>query len=207
MLALGHVGLTFGAAAIISKLATLRRPLPPRAVPPASGPHPTRWPPSLLSLARYLDLRLLLAGSLLPDLIDKPLGHLFFPAALSNGRIYAHTLVFLALITLAGLAVRRAAGRNWLLVLSFGTATHLVFDSMWSMPRTLLWPAYGFAFDRIATQEWVPRMVLALQTNPSIYVSEAIGGIALLWFASILLRSRSVVAFIKYGLPGERAGR
>jgi hypothetical protein len=36
------------------------------------------------------DIRLLILGSLLPDLIDKPLGHIILPE--NNGRIFAHTL-------------------------------------------------------------------------------------------------------------------
>jgi hypothetical protein len=125
----------------------------------------------------------LLIGSLLPDVIDKPLGHLFFPEVLGNGRVFAHTLVFLALITILGLVVYRPAGKTRFLVLSFGTAAHLVLDQMWRNPRTLLWPAYGFAFERTDVTDWIPDILHALTTNPGVYVPELVGAAILVWLA------------------------
>ena len=45
-----------------------------------------------------IDYRLVLLGSMLPDIIDKPLGGFIFKDALGSGRIYAHTLIFLLLL-------------------------------------------------------------------------------------------------------------
>ncbi len=39
----------------------------------------------------------MLIGSMLPDIIDKPLGGLICKETLGNGRTYAHTLLFLLL--------------------------------------------------------------------------------------------------------------
>jgi len=88
-------------------------------------------------------------GSLLPDIIDKPVGQFFFRDTFSNGRIFCHTLLFLILITLAGLCLYRSRGKTWLLGFSFGTFMHLIQDQMWLEPRTFLWPLYGFAFEKI----------------------------------------------------------
>jgi hypothetical protein len=48
------------------------------------------------------DYRFVLVGSMLPDIIDKPLGQLVLRNLMSNGRIFSHTLLFLLLICLAG---------------------------------------------------------------------------------------------------------
>jgi len=43
-------------------------------------------------LPELLDYRLVLVGSMLPDIIDKPLGGLVFREALESGRTYCHTV-------------------------------------------------------------------------------------------------------------------
>lgn len=100
------------------------------------------------SLGNSIDMRLLLVGSLLPDIIDKPVGMFFFRDSLSNGRIFCHTLLFLILVTVAGLYFYRRYSKTWLLAFSFGTLTHLVFDQMWRTPQTLFWPLFGLPFER-----------------------------------------------------------
>ncbi len=85
-----------------------------------------------------VDFRLVLLGSILPDLIDKPLG-----AVLQlESRLWAHTLLFLAALLLASLAPRMRA----LAWVGFGVAVHLLVDLMWNQPAVALWPAYGWGF-------------------------------------------------------------
>jgi len=110
MLILGHAGITLGTAVLLSGAATaIRYPTSNQDKTSAVSPksplnQPASW---LTSLARNVDIRVLLIGSLLPDIIDKPLGHIFFREALSSGRTIGHTLFFLILITLAGLLLYR----------------------------------------------------------------------------------------------------
>jgi len=54
----------------------------------------------LASLVKQIDIRVLIIGSLLPDVIDKPVGIYLFRSTFSNGRIFCHTLLFLILISL-----------------------------------------------------------------------------------------------------------
>ena len=49
-------------------------------------------------------------AALLPDLVEKPLGHLFLQDTLDNGRIIAHTLFFLGMLAVASLAFRKSYG-------------------------------------------------------------------------------------------------
>jgi membrane-bound metal-dependent hydrolase YbcI (DUF457 family) len=82
-------------------------------------------------------------GAILPDLIDKPLGHILLKGTLDSGRIYAHTLLFLGIALVAGLLYWRSRSSPLLLVLAGGILTHLMLDGMWNMPNTLFWPALG----------------------------------------------------------------
>ena len=41
-----------------------------------------------------LDYRLVILGSLLPDIIDKPIGYIIFQKYYENGWIYGHSLLF-----------------------------------------------------------------------------------------------------------------
>ncbi|MDW5562469.1 MAG: metal-dependent hydrolase [Methanomassiliicoccus sp.] len=92
------------------------------------------------------DRRVVLAaalGAILPDIIDKPLGHLLLQSTLDSGRIFAHSLLFLGMITLVGVVAWRSKLTPLVLVLAVGVASHLVLDTMWDNPVTLLWPALG----------------------------------------------------------------
>ena len=92
-----------------------------------------------------LDYRLVMLGSMLPDLIDKPLGHFILRDTLNNGRIYGHTLAFaLALLVFSLVALR--IGKAGPVVVWLGLMAHLALDGMWQSPDTLLWPLYGWSF-------------------------------------------------------------
>lgn len=212
MLVLAHTGITLGAAVLITggltasphSLAMGEEAADPHIRSSQSVLHlltsPIRQASSwLITLGKSIDIRLLLIGALLPDIIDKPLGHLFFREALSNGRIFAHTLLFLIIITLAGLYLYRRRAKLWLLVLAFGTLIHLILDQMWQTPQALLWPFLGFTFPKEDITDWLPGTLHALLTNPSVYVPELLGAVILIWFAWILLRRKKVSLFIRYG--------
>lgn len=209
MLVLGHAGITLGSAVLLSgaitairsqksaqgnKAASSDSPQAP-VTPDSSRSRPAAW---LTSLARYIDIRLLLIGALLPDIIDKPLG-LIFSESLSNTRTISHTLLFIAVISLGGLLLYRYKRKNWLLVISLGAAAHLILDQMWQTPETLLWPFFGFAFVNRDISGYVSGIFESLATKPEVYIPEIIGGLILVWFAWEVLRRRKLTAFIKYG--------
>jgi len=211
MLIFGHTGVTLGAAVLLDGILTKRHSLSSEekklreynehsagALPAQdcfSG-NRTSW---FISLVNHIDVRLLLIGSLLPDIIDKPVGHLFFKATFSTGRIFSHTLLFLIVITLFALYLYRSRGKRWLLALSLGTFAHLMEDQMWLEPQTLLWPLHSFAFERIDLTYWVPGIIHALMTNPAVYIPELIGVSILIWFAVVLVQNRRVYAFARRG--------
>jgi len=68
------------------------------------------------------DYRLVLFGSLLPDIIDKPLGYVLG----LEGRIWAHTLVFLLALTALSFAPHLWSLR----FVAFGVGTHYLVDRL-----------------------------------------------------------------------------
>ena len=208
MLVFGHTGITLGAAVLLASVLT-RRYLPKsiEGKTTVSTPADSKVQESAASqrtsilsrLAERIDLRLLFVGSLLPDIVDKPVGQFFFRDVFSNGRVLCHTLLFLIIVTLAGLWLHRRYAKNWLMVLAFCILTHLICDQMWRSPRTLLWPIYGFSFDRMDLTHWVSNLLYALQTNAQVYVPELVGLVILVWFAAELVHRGRVISFIKTG--------
>jgi len=105
MLVFGHVGITLGAAVLVNGAVNMRAT---HAAPVASQSRAVlqianeprarlkAW--SIRSwfeyLGRFLDIRVLMVGSLVPDIIDKPIS-LFLTG---NGRAYAHTLALTLLV-------------------------------------------------------------------------------------------------------------
>lgn len=183
MLVLGHAGITLGAAIAGTTLL----------------PKNTRGKTRLEKLSNFLDIRLLLLGSLLPDVIDKPLGHLFFQETLANGRIIAHSLLFIFLLAALALIFYKIRGKTWLLALAAGSFSHILFDQMWLIPETLFWPLFGFGFEKTDISNWVPNMLSNLLNKPSVFIPEIIGGLILLWFGMVLIKRKALKAFVLKG--------
>ena len=104
------------------------------------------------ALTRYafrderMDLRFLMLGAILPDLIDTPIGLLFFDS-LQSVRLVAHSLVLAAiLMTWIVLATRRGRPRKRWMPIAIGVLIHLFLDAMWADPESLWWPFLGFEF-------------------------------------------------------------
>lgn len=82
-----------------------------------------------------IDYRLVMAGALLPDVVDVLLG----------GPRVLHTLLFsvaLMMAVMVGTRGRRRLRRQ-LLALPIGTFLHLVLDGMWTRTEVFWWPGFG----------------------------------------------------------------
>jgi len=206
MLVLGHTGITLGATVLLNSVLPggvthrLKRSTEPAVKVPANPDYPrNRLASWFSSLGDIIDIRLLLIGSLLPDIIDKPVGIFLFGETFGSGRIYAHTLLFLIVISLVGYFLYRRYSKNWLLVLSFGTFVHLILDEMWLEAETLLWPLYGFAFPETDITGWWQDMFRLLVADPGVFIPEIVGGVILILFVWVVVTNRKVFAFIRNG--------
>jgi inner membrane protein len=160
MLLFGHIGITLGAAYVLISIANR---VTVSSSPEDSGPvdSPTLATPSASSYksttargfrlrGRVLDWRLLVLGALLPDIIDKPIGILFFG---SEGRLLGHTLIFAIMLGIIGLYLT-SRGRPWVLILAICCVGHLILDGMWIEPDILLWPAHGWYMASYDPLDW-----------------------------------------------------
>ena len=117
-----------------------------------------------------VDFRLVLLGSILPDLIDKPLGAVLH----LDARLWAHSLVFLAGILLLSL-LPALRGLRWV---GFGDAVHLLVDLIWQQPQVMLWPFLGLAFP--PGEQSFGGYLQVLLTDPYVQFGEIVGGAILI---------------------------
>ena len=88
-------------------------------------------------------LALAVLGAVLPDLIDKPLGHILLAGTLGYGRIYFHGLTVLFLVVIAGLILYHYRRRIELFAVAAGMSSHQFLDGMWWHPVEWFWPFLG----------------------------------------------------------------
>ena len=206
MLLFAHVGLTLGAAGLLKKAfanwpssessgaSATRIDLDSK---PSDSVHSSSEKPARAK--KSIDWRLVILGSMLPDIIDKPLGTVLFSGTFSNGRIFAHTLLFSLILLLIGLYFYKR-GKTGMLVVALCSMGHLVLDSMWRTTSTLFWPLRGWEFPKYDLSDGVVSIwIEALQTNPATFMPEIIGAIIIASLLVYLLKHRNMLNFIKTG--------
>ena len=128
-----------------------------------------------------VDVRYLLLGALLPDLVDLPVGTLLFPEKFSTGEIFFHSLtlatIFMSVILLT---TRRGRRRRAFMAVGVGWLLHLLLDGLWTVPVVLFWPFFGWEIPMGATPFWPLAWERAL-SDPWRWVLEAIGLGYLVW--------------------------
>ena len=210
MLLFGHIGITAGAVRVYDIL--ISRAKPENIYPPASDskvdsttdrsqPRPQKLLSYTRKLAGSIDYRMVILGSLLPDIIDKPL--MFLTACLNDdislsGRGYAHTLLFNLALFIGGLIFLRYK-RLWLFTISMCSLGHLILDQIWNRPVVLLWPLLG-PLPKGETAGWLSNILEGLFSRPGAYIPEIIGLAIVLLFGYRLAVKRGIISFIKEGV-------
>jgi hypothetical protein len=123
-----------------------------------------------------MDLRWVLVGSLLPDLLDKPVGSILFNDTFETHRLFAHSVLFpvAALLVVIVVTARGTALRKGLIGLVIGSLVHLVLDAAWADPEAFWWPLFGLDFPHVADSGFSD-LVRAMVTNPWVWIGEATG--------------------------------
>jgi inner membrane protein len=206
MLFFGHLGITLGVAlaadffaARIAGHESLSNELNPEREPHYNT---SDWKRRDL-LRGIFDLRFWALGSLLPDIIDKPVGHYLFQEAFnSNGRIFSHTLLLVILLLATAFFLPRYNGRVWLIAISGGVLMHLILDSMWLTPQTLFWPLLGWSFPQGSEGAWLGAWLHELVYDPKVFIPELIGAAVIGILAALLIRKKGIRQLIKSGKLG-----
>lgn len=141
-----------------------------------------------VALVRYafrddrMDLRFLMLGAILPDLVDTPVGVVLF-ASTGTTRLVTHTLLVSALVMVVVVwRTRRGRPRKRWMPLAIGMLMHLALDAMWASPETLWWPFLGFDFTPSGA-ETIGSYLADVLSDPLVWVLEAVGAIYLVLLA------------------------
>lgn len=146
-----------------------------------------------IAIARYtfrddrMDLRMLALGAMLPNLIDTPIGLLFFDQ-LRSVRLVTHGLVVASAVMVGVvLSTRRGRPRKLWMPLAIGLLLHLLLDAMWLDPETLWWPFLGLEFSQLE-QATAAAYVAAVLSDWRVWAGEIVGLLYLgyLWRAAKL---------------------
>jgi hypothetical protein len=127
----------------------------------------------------FVDYRLVALGSVLPDLVDKPLQLFVFRDGLTSGRTYGHTLIVHLTVLLAIVLYVKATSPLRYAFVPIAAVMHLVEDGVFSSPRVLLWPALGVTFPPKFARTMVGADALA---DPTFIRQEIIGAVLLVLF-------------------------
>ena len=191
MLLFGHVGITTGVVWGWDKY--LRHKIP----------FAKKTTETSISIATAIDYRLVIIGSMLPDIIDKPIGHWLFADTFNNfGRIFAHSLLFFFILLSIGLYRYHRSGKTGVLLLTLCSGFHLLLDSMWHYTQTLFWPLKGWGFphdENTNLWEWLSALNEGVKSVPLIYISETIGVLILVFLTFKLWKNKRLLHFIKTG--------
>lgn len=155
-----------------------------------------------------VDVRFLLLGAILPDLIDLPIGTVFFADRYSTGELWAHSLIAPSLyIVIVLIATRRGRERRAWMALGVGWMFHILLDGMWLEREVFLWPFFGWEIPPGEAPFWPLAWERAL-SDPWRWVKEAVGLGYLVWLwvrLGLSNRDRRHALVATGRLPGEVA--
>jgi inner membrane protein len=197
MLLLGHLGITIGAASLIEKF--------------IGNSNKDNEKVSI-------DYRLVMVGSMLPDIIDKPLVLLTASKPVGSARFIAHSLIFIIGIFLLGEIYQVIYKRQGIILIACASLAHMVEDSIWKSPKALFWPWYNWLLTNskkslptmnmqginkrveIITESVAKLNMKKILLDPDVFIPEILGGMILLYFFLKLMYNKNLIRFLKTGL-------
>ena len=137
-----------------------------------------------VAVARYtfrdarMDLRFLAFGAIVPDLIDTPIGLVFWES-FHSVRLWSHSLLASSVVMVAVLLrTRRGRPRRRWMAIAVGMLLHLFLDAMWDSQETLWWPFLGLDITEQAFSS-VALYVGAVLSSPIVWAGEIVGAVYL----------------------------
>lgn len=201
----GHAGLSVAAAIAVGYAlgfgrggtnSTGRRGSPPQGL----GSTDSRGTQRLGDILRSIDARLVIIGSLAPDILDRPLGMWVLPESLDpTSRGFGHVLLVNVLLIVLSVVVLRWTGLRAPLVFFLAAAGHMLLDRMWESLDTVLWPIRGTSFGA-AEYDLSPSWLHWLQSGASSFVPEALGALVLVIVGVWLYRRRTLINWLRTGV-------
>lgn len=153
-----------------------------------------------------VDVRFLLFGAIVADLIDMPVGTIFLADRFSTGELWSHSLIVPTLYMIVVLlATRRGRARRAWMALGIGWLFHLLLDGMWVHRDVFLWPFFGWDIPMGQSPYWPLAWERAV-SDPFRWVLEVIGLAYLAWLwvrLGLSRRSRRAGLLTTGRLPGE----
>ena len=146
-----------------------------------------------------VDYRIVMVASMLPDLIDKPIGRVFFRERFESGRLFGHTLL-LNVAFLCVLFFVRGRKKRTLTLIPVSSLLHLAEDGVVSQPRIFWWPFFGTRFPRDPVDGGFLSF-LDPRHHPGVLWQEGLGLGLLVWLfaAHGMLNREGLRAFIRTG--------
>ena len=128
-----------------------------------------------------VDLRFLLAGAVLPDVVDLTLGTVVLAGRHATGELWFHTLA-LPTVYMTGvlLLTRRGRRRRAFMALGVAWLFHLMIDGLWTDPEILFWPFFGLEMPVGQAPFWPMAWERAL-SDPWRWALEGVGLAYLVW--------------------------
>lgn len=152
-----------------------------------------------------VNMRFLLIGAVVADVIDLPIGTVILGDRFSTGELWMHSLLIPTLfMSIVLLATRRGRRRKAWMALGVGWLFHLLLDAMWVNQEVFLWPFFGFEIPAGESPFW-PLAWDRAMSDPWRWVREVAGMayLAWLWFAlGLNHKERRETARTSGRLPG-----
>lgn len=149
-----------------------------------------------------VDYRFLIVGSILPDLIDKPIGRFLFAGYFQNGRIFGHALIFTICLALLAIYLDRRYHIAGVIFLAVGSFMHQLEDVMLLDPRTFFWPVFGWRFPIRPMDDYTGQLLQELLSNPFSIGLEVVFGLLMVAAMALyfkLYKKERLSAFICSG--------
>ena len=132
-------------------------------------------------------------GSVLPDIVDKPLGHIVLTSVLDNGKIYFHSLIIFLLFFMTGILVWKYYRSHSFLYVALGIIIHQLVDLMWKRPVNWYYPFLG-RYQVEVHQNYVVQVIITELTSPTEWIF-FIGILVILLVAGIRIYQKKPAMF------------